>query len=126
MKTLALVLAACVSSAIVAVSDVAAQEKGVFTVTAKVFPKPGKESEVEALLLKMAQAVKTHEPEMIIYRPHRSMKGLTTVFLWYEQYRSDAAFEFHRTAPHLVDYRKQLGTLVEKPAEIEFYRSLAE
>lgn len=101
-------------------------EKGnVFTVAAKVYPKVGKEDEVQALLLKMAEAVRRAEPDNIVYRPHRSTKA-PVVFFWYEQFRSDAAFEFHRTAPHLVDYRKQLSTLVDKPTEVEFYRSLAE
>lgn len=124
MKTVTLIVALCASSLLLGIPDVVAQDKGVFTVTAKVFPKPGKEDEVQGLLLKMAEAVRKYEPEMIIYRPHRSMKGTATVFLWYEQYRSDAAFEFHRTAPHLADFRKQMGQLVEKPTEVEFYRSL--
>ena len=122
---LAVMLGLSVSTALVAVPVGVAEEKGVLTVAAKVYPKAGKEEDVQALLLKMAEAVRKAEPDNLIYRPHRSTKA-PTVFFWYEQYRSDAAFEFHRTAPHLVEYRKQLSTLVEKPTEVEVYLSLAD
>lgn len=122
---LTLLLALSVAGTLLAVSGVNAQQQGVFTVVAKVYPKAGKEAEVQALLLKMAEAVRKAEPENIIYRPHRSTKE-PSVFLWYEQFRSEAAFEFHRTAPHLAEYRKQLGAFLEKPTEVELYRSLAE
>lgn len=122
---LALMLGLFASNGLVAVPVAGAEQKGVFSVAAKVYPKAGKEEEVQALLLKMAEAVRKAEPDNIVYRPHRSTKA-PTVFFWYEQYRSDAAFEFHRAAPHLVEYRKQLSTLVDKPTEVELYRSLAE
>jgi quinol monooxygenase YgiN len=46
------------------------------------------------------------------------------VFLFYEQYRSQAAFDFHRTAPHLADFRAQMKDLVAKPTEVEFFSAL--
>ena len=46
------------------------------------------------------------------------------VFYFYEQYRTDAAFEFHRTAPHLAGYRAEMKELVTRPSEIDIYRSL--
>jgi len=49
----------------------------------------------------MAAAVRQHEPDCLVYRPHRSA-GEPTVFYFYEQYRTDTAFELHRTAPHLA------------------------
>jgi quinol monooxygenase YgiN len=49
----------------------------------------------------MAAAVQQHEPDCLVYRPHRSA-GEPTVFYFYEQYRTDTAFELHRTAPHLA------------------------
>jgi quinol monooxygenase YgiN len=96
---------------------------GVLTVVAKIHPKPGKEGEVEALLVQMAEAVRRAEPDCLVYRPHRSSRE-PTVFYFYEQYRSDAAFELHRTAPHLVDHRARMKDLVAKPTEVELYRSL--
>lgn len=97
----------------------------VLTVVAKIYPKPGKEEDVSALLVNMAEAVRRSEPDCVIYRPHR----LTTspvVFLFYEQYRTREAFDFHRTAPHLATYREQLKPLLEKPTEVEIYRALTD
>ena len=96
---------------------------GVLTVVAKIYPKGGHEDEVEAMLVKMAAAVRQHEPDCLMYRPHRST-GEPAIFYFYEQYRTDAAFELHRTAPHLAEYRGQMKELVVRPSEIELYRSL--
>ena len=96
---------------------------GILTVVAKIHPKAGREGEVEALLVKMSAAVRQHEPNCLVYRSHRST-GEPTVFYFYEQYRTDAAFEFHRAAPHLAGYRGEMKELVARPTEIEFYRSL--
>jgi quinol monooxygenase YgiN len=97
----------------------------VLTVVAKIHPKAGHESEVESLLVKMADAVRQHEPDCLVYRPHRSA-ATPAVFYFYEQYRSDAAFEFHKTAPHLSAHRGQMRELVTRPTEIEIYRSLTD
>jgi quinol monooxygenase YgiN len=95
----------------------------VLTVVAKIYPKTGRAGDVEALLVKMAAAVRQHEPDCLVYRPHRSA-GEPATFYFYEQYRTDAAFEFHRTAPHLAGYRGEMKELVARPTEIEIYRSL--
>jgi len=97
----------------------------VLTVVAKIYPKPRKAAEVGALLVKMAEAVRAHEPDCLVYRPHRSAAE-PAVFYFYEQYRSDAAFDFHKSAPHLVDYRGQMGALVAVSTDIELYRSLTD
>ncbi len=94
------------------------------TVVARIYPKPGKEAEVGALLVQMAEAVRMHEPDCIVYRPHRSSKD-PAVFLFYEQYKSMPAFEFHRTAAHLADFRATMKELVAKPTEVEFYSALS-
>jgi len=44
-------------SGVLAAGPVAGAEQGVLTVMAKVYPKAGKDADVEALLLKMATAV---------------------------------------------------------------------
>ncbi len=98
---------------------------GALTVVAKIYPKAGKEDEVEAILVQMAEAVRKAEPECIVYRPHRLEKE-PAVFLFYEQYRSEAAFEFHKTAPHLAGFRGRMRELVAKPTEIDLYRALTD
>jgi quinol monooxygenase YgiN len=96
------------------------------TVVAKIHPKPGKEDDVAGLLVQMAQAVMRHEPECIVYRPHRLAGDGGSVFLFYEQYRSRAAFDFHRTAPHLVELRGRLKDLLARPTEVEMYSALTD
>ena len=98
---------------------------GVLTVVARIHPKPGKEDEVAALLVKMAEAVRRAEPDCVVYRPHR-LEGQPPVFLFYEQYRSDAAFELHKTAPHLAGFRGEMKPLLGRPTEIELYRALTD
>jgi quinol monooxygenase YgiN len=93
------------------------------TVVARIHPKAGKEDEVARLLVQMAEAVKKNEPDCIVYRPHRLTKD-PVVFLFYEQCRSTAAFEFHRTAPHLAEFRGRMRDLVARPTEVEFYAAL--
>lgn len=97
----------------------------VFTVVAKIYSKPGREDELEAILLKQVEAVREAEPDCLIYRPHRSTKE-PVAFLFYEQYRSEAAFQFHRSAPHLAEFQEQRKDLIAKPVEVEIYRSLTD
>lgn len=98
---------------------------GVLTVVARIYPKPGKEDEVGGLLVKMADAVRRAEPDCLVYRPHR-LETEPAVFLFYEQYRSAAAFDFHKTAPHLAGFRAELKALLVRPTEIDLYRSLTD
>jgi quinol monooxygenase YgiN len=101
------------------------REAETVTVVARIYPKAGKDDEVAALLVQMAEAVRQNEPDCLVYRPHQS-EGEPRVFYFYEQYRSDAAFELHRAAPHLATYRARMGELVARPTEIERYRTLGD
>jgi quinol monooxygenase YgiN len=60
-----------------------------------------------------------------VYRPHRSTTD-PELFLFYEQYRDEAAFDAHRKAPHLARYRerREKEGLIEGRVEVEIYRSL--
>jgi quinol monooxygenase YgiN len=93
------------------------------TVVARIHPKPGQEDAVAAVLVEMARAVREHEPDCLVYRPHRAATG-PAVFLFYEQYRSAEAFEQHRTAAHLAAHRARLRDLVARPTEVELYAAL--
>lgn len=95
----------------------------VFTVVAKLYPKAGREDELQAILVEQAAAVRKAEPDCLAYRVHRSAKS-PTVFLFYEQYRSKEAFEFHRTAPHLAPFQARRKGLVDERVEVEFYTAL--
>ena len=50
------------------------------------------------------------------------------LFLFYEIYEDEAAFELHRQAAHLATYRERRENegLVDGPAEAEIFRLLTE
>jgi quinol monooxygenase YgiN len=97
----------------------------VFTVVAKLRARPGREKELETLLKRQVAAVRTNEPDCLAYRLHRLSQD-PTVFLFYEQYRSEAAFEAHRKAQHLAAFQGERKDLVAGPAEVEIYRAVTD
>ena len=100
----------------------------VLTVVAKIQAAKGKGVALLAALLKeQVAAVRKAEPGIMVYRPHRSTKD-PDVFVFYEQYKDDAAFDAHRKALHLAAYRerREKEGLIEGPAEVEIYRSITD
>ena len=99
----------------------------VLTVVAKIRAPKGKGDQMAALLKEQAAAVRQAEPGCLVYRPHRSTKD-PDLFVFYEQFRDQAAFDAHRTAPHMAAFRerREREGLVEGGADIEFYRSLTD
>src|SRR4026207_2122452 len=77
-----------------------------------------------ALLAEQAGVVRKAEPGCLAYRPHRSTKD-PDLFIFYEQYNDDAAFDVHRKAPHLAAYRerREKEGLTEGGAEAASARS---
>jgi quinol monooxygenase YgiN len=99
----------------------------VLTVVAKIRAAKGKGDALAALLQEQAAVVRKAEPGCLVYRPHRSRKD-PDLFLFYEQYTDDAAFDAHRKAPHLATYRerREREGLTEGAVEVEIYRSLTD
>jgi len=99
----------------------------VLTITAKLRAAKGKGDALAALLKEQAAAVRKAEPGCLVYRPHRSSKD-PDLFIFYEQYKDDAALDAHRKNPILAEYRarREKEGLMEGTAEIEFYRSLTD
>jgi quinol monooxygenase YgiN len=97
----------------------------VLTVVAKLRAKPGQGDALEALLKEQVKLVRGSEPDCLGYRLHRGTKD-RDLFFFYEQYRSDAAFDVHRKSPHLAAFREKREHLVAGPAEVEILRSLTE
>jgi quinol monooxygenase YgiN len=58
---------------------------------------------------------------------HRSTKD-PELFLFYEMYVDDAAFELHRKAPHLAAYRQRRESegLTNGAAEVDIFRSITQ
>lgn len=99
----------------------------VLTVVAKVRAPKGKGDQLAALLKEQAAAVRKAEPGCLVYRPHRSAKD-PDLFVFYEQFRDQAAFDAHRTAAHMAAFRerREREGLSEGGIEVEFYRSLTD
>jgi quinol monooxygenase YgiN len=99
----------------------------VLTVVAKIRAAKGKGDALAALLREQAAVVRKAEPGCLVYRPHRSSKD-PDLFVFYEQYKDEAAFDLHRQAPHLATYRerREKERLTEGAAEVEIYRSLTD
>lgn len=97
----------------------------VLTVVAKLAAKPGNGDELAAILREQVAAVLQAEPDCLVYRLHRSRKN-ADLFLFYEQYRSEAAFDLHRKAPHLAAFRGRRDPLVAGPPEVELYLSVTD
>jgi len=99
----------------------------VLTVVARIRAAKGKGDALAALLTEQVAAVRHAEPGCLVYRPHRSTTD-PDLFIFYEQYADDAAFDAHRAAPHLAAYRerREKEGLVEGAAEVEVYRSLTD
>jgi len=96
-------------------------------IVARVYPTPGREAELEARLLRLVKYVKQAEPN-ITYRLHRSAKE-PTVFLYYEVYPSQAAYDQHSTQT-IAAFRKEAGQppegIFSRPTEVEAFGLLAE
>jgi quinol monooxygenase YgiN len=99
----------------------------VLTVVARVRAAAGKGDALAALLAEQAAVVRQAEPGCLVYRPHRSTKD-PELFLFYEAYADDAAFDAHRKAPHLAAFRerREREGLTEGPVEVEIFRSLTD
>jgi quinol monooxygenase YgiN len=99
----------------------------VLTVVARIRAAKGQADALAALLAEQAAAVRREEPGCLVYRVHRSTKD-PELFLFYETYEDDDAFDLHRKAPHLAAYRerREKEALTEGAVEVEIFRSLTE
>jgi quinol monooxygenase YgiN len=99
----------------------------VLTVVARIRAAKDKADALGTLLSEQAAAVRNAEQGCLVYRVHRSTTD-PELFLFYEMYADDAAFDLHRKAPHLAAYRqrREKEGLTDGPAEVEVFRSLTE
>ena len=99
----------------------------VLTVVAKIRAAKDKGDALAVLLSEQATVVRNAEPGCLVYRVHRSTRE-PELFLFYEMYVDDTAFDFHRKAPHLAAYRqrREKEELTDGAAEVEIFRSLTE
>ncbi len=100
---------------------------GRFTVVARIRAAEGKSDALAALLVEQAAAVRAAEPGCLVYRVHRSTRD-PALFVFYEQYADEAAFDAHRNAPHLAAFRarRERDGLAQGPVEVEVLRCLSD
>ena len=94
---------------------------------AKLRASPGKGDALASLLLEQCAVVRATEPGCTTYRLHRADDD-PDLFLFYEAYVDDAAFDAHRRSPHVAAFRKRREDerLTAGPADVVVYRALTE
>ena len=99
----------------------------VLTVVARIRASKGKGDALATLLAEQAGVVRSAEPGCLVYRVHRSTRD-PELFLFYETYVDEAAFDLHRNAPHVAAYRQRRMNegLAEGAVEVEIFRSFTE
>ncbi len=95
------------------------------TVIAEIRAAPGKGDALASFLAEQVTAVVTSEPGCLAYRAHRSTTD-PDLFVFYEAYVDDAAFEVHRQSPVMAQFRQQRDAmgLVAGPAKVSTYREV--
>jgi quinol monooxygenase YgiN len=98
----------------------------VLTVVARLRAAPGKGDALAALLVEQVATVRSAEPRCLAYTAHRSTSD-PELFLFYEVYEDDAAFDEHRRSPHLARYRerREAEGLIAGAAEVETFRAIS-
>ena len=79
---------------------------------AEIQVKAGEEEAVKKALLAMVSPTRK-EPGCLCYNLHQSKKD-KTVFMFYEQWASQAAFDAHGKTPHMAAMRQAIDGKVEK------------
>jgi quinol monooxygenase YgiN len=90
--------------------------------TAIAITSEGKGDIMEKECKKMAPYV-LNEPGAILYIVHRAIDN-PNKFLFYEQYKSQEAFEAHGQTKHFKDFEQAIKSLVEN-GEMTFYNKVA-
>lgn len=97
------------------------------TVVARIRAAKGKGDALAALLTEQVGVVRKSEPGCLAYRLHRSPQD-PELFFFYETYVDDAAFDVHRKAPYLAQFRerREKEGLVDGAVEVQLFRPLTD
>jgi len=93
------------------------------TCTAIQHVKPGREAEVERLMLALVDDVRANEPGCSIFEFVRS-KTESGTYLVIEQYADEETFARHRQTEYLLRTLPQLLDCLESPPELATYESV--
>ncbi len=92
-------------------------------VLARIFPKPGEEARVEAILRGMVASTR-REPGCRRYELYRAAGAGAIIFCLIERYADQAAIQAHRETPHYKDYRARIAELLAQPSEVSMLEAL--
>jgi len=92
-------------------------------IVARLRAKEGKEKEMEQALLKMFPKVREQEPGTLRYIMHRAKED-PRLFLFYEKYKDQEAFQHHSSTPYFKELFNTIGPLMEGNPSIEMYEEI--
>ena len=92
------------------------------TIVARLKAKSGSEKQMEAALRAMIPKVR-EEPGALTYVLTQSAKD-PTVFVFYEVYQDQAAFDFHTKTPHMAELQSKLPALLDGRPTIDILTEL--
>ena len=90
------------------------------TVIAHIRAKPGQESRVRQVLQGLVSATRA-EAGCINYDLHQSQTD-PALFVFYENWTSEAHLDAHSKSPHIQSFRKVAGEILAGPVEITKWR----
>lgn len=93
------------------------------TVTAVQHVKPGREADVETLMLDLTNEVRANEPGCLTFDYVRSNDSEHT-YLVIEQYADEVAFQIHGKTQYLQDFIPHLLECLRKPPDVVTYRDV--
>jgi quinol monooxygenase YgiN len=93
------------------------------TLIARIKAKAGSEGALEEAFRDMIKKVRAAEPGCEAYVLHKSNQD-PTQFVWYETYSDQAAFDNHRTTPHMKEMGGRIANLLDGRPQIEMLTEL--
>ena len=93
------------------------------TIVATIRVKEGHEDTVEEAFREMIKKVKDKEEGTLTYTLHKSTME-SNIFMFYEQYKDDDAFNLHMTTPHMSEMFSKIGDFIDGEPLLEMYDEL--
>jgi quinol monooxygenase YgiN len=81
--------------------------------------KPGHEAELERLFAGLRSEMRAHEPGCLLYSLLKS-RAKPGAYIVHEQYRDQAALDFHQKSAHGARYFPLMRAIIEK-IEVEYF-----
>jgi quinol monooxygenase YgiN len=81
--------------------------------------KPGHQAELECLFAELRLEMRVHEPSCLLYSLLKS-RTKPGAYIVHEQYRDQAALDFHQKSAHGARYFPLMRAIIEK-IEVEYF-----